>query len=131
MSKSKGKNDYQSCSSRENFTYYKIIKNYSYSLTKKAEGTFSKESKKDGIMANKCFVGTMRNAFQSMKRQIENFKLIEKDSHLIRNEQELVELFNKNPIKVLVRNSSTKKPLLLGDSSNASQNEIVKEISSV
>lgn len=74
----------------------------------------------------------MRNAFQPMKRQIENFKTIEKDSHLIRNEQELVEPFNKNSIKVsVVRNFSSKKPLLLGDSSNASQNKIVKEITSV
>ena len=55
------------------------------------------------------FLGTMRNIFQPMKRQIENFETIEKDSHLIRNKQELVEPFNKNSINVLVRNSPRKK----------------------
>ena len=107
MSKSKGKNDHQNCSSEENFTYYKIPKRYSYSLPKKAERTFSKESTKDGIMTN--FLGTMRNIFEPIRRQIENFKTIEKDSHLIRNKQELVEPFNKNSINVLVRNSPRKK----------------------
>lgn len=130
MSKSKGQNDYQNWPSKENFAYYKIPKKYSYSLTKKAGRTFLKESTKDGTMTN--FLGTMRNIFEPIRRQIENFKTIEKDSHLIRNKQELVEPFNKNSINVLVRNFSSKKPLLLGNSSNASQNEImVKEVSSV
>ena len=56
---------------------------------------------------------------------------IENEGNLICNEQELVELFNEHYINI-VEKSSRKKPLSLGNSSDASQDEMtVKEIISV
>ena len=47
---------------------------------------------------------------------------IENEGNLIRNEQELVELFDEHYINI-VENSSDKKPLSLGNFADASQDE--------
>ena len=60
-----------------------------------------------------------------------DFICVEKDGGLISNEKELAKLFNQNYINIL-ENSPGKKPLSLGDSFNASQDELtVKENVSV
>ena len=58
-----------------------------------------------------------------------NFIRIENDNNRICNEQELVELFNEHYINK-VETSSGEKPFSLGNSSDASQDEMTdKEIS--
>ena len=60
-----------------------------------------------------------------------NFIGIENEGNLICNEQELVELFNEHHINK-VEKSSGEKPLSLGNSSDASQDEMTdKEIISI
>ena len=60
-----------------------------------------------------------------------NFIRIENEGNLICNEQELVELFNEHYINK-VEKSSGEKPLSLGNSSDASQDEMTdKEIISI
>ena len=82
-------------------------------------------------MSNKKFWSPFK-LFLTNKGGISNDLVsVEKDGDLISNEKETVELFNQNYINI-VENSSGKKPSSLGDSSNASRDELaVKEIISV
>ena len=115
MNKSKTKYKYLNWSSRENFISYKRTKNKWNSLTKKTKRNFFKEAKKDGIMASKKFWRTGK-PFSTNNGCISNYFIgIENDGNLKSNEIE--------------EKSSAKKPLSLGNSSDASQDEmIVKEI---
>ena len=101
---------------------YKKSKNKCNSLTKKAKKIFFKETTKDEIMSNKKFWSTVKH-FLTFKGRISNDLSGEKDGDLISNKKEIVELFNQNYINI-VENSSGKKPLSLGDSLNASQDEL-------
>ena len=66
-----------------------------------------------------------------MAVSLNNFIGIENEGNLICNEQELVELFNEYYVNI-VQKSSGKKPLSLGNSSDAFLDEMtVKEIISV
>ena len=96
-------------------------------MTKKAKKIFFlKEATKSGIISNKKFWSTVKS-FLTNKGCISN----EKDGDLISNENELVERFNQNHINI-VENSSGKKPSLLGDCLNVSQDEItIKEFTLV
>ena len=131
MEKLKTRSKYLKWPSRENYVSYKKSKNKCNSLTKKAKKIFFKEATKDGIMSNKKFWSTVK-LFLTNKGGISNdFISVEKDGDLISNEKEIVELFNQNYINI-VENSSGKKLSSLGDSSNASRDELaVKEIISV
>ena len=82
-------------------------------------------------MSNKQLLSTVK-PFLTNKGCISNdFRSVEKDSNLISNEKELVELFNQNYISI-AENSSGKKTSSLGDCLNASQDELtVKEIISL
>ena len=55
MNKSKAKNKYLNCPSKENFISYKKSKNKCNSLTKKAKRDFFKEATKNEIMTSKKF----------------------------------------------------------------------------
>ena len=97
-------------------------------MSEETKRDFFKETTKDGIMTSKkfwCFV----KPFLTSNGCISNdFVGIENEGNLICNEQELVELFNEHYINI-VEKSSRKKPLSLGNSSDASQDEMtVKEI---
>ena len=82
-------------------------------------------------MTSKKFWSTVR-PFLTNNCCISNyFRGIENEGNLICNEQELVELFNEHYINI-VEKSSGKNPSSLGNSSDASQDEMtVKEIISV
>ena len=128
MKKSKTRNKYLKWPSRENYVSYKKSKNKCNSLTKKAKKIFFKEATKDGIMSNKKFWSTVKPFVTNERYTSNDFISLEKDGGLISNEKELVERFKQNYID-LVENSSRKKPLSLGDCSDASQDELtVKEI---
>ena len=131
MEKSKTRNKYLKWPSRENYLSYKKSKNKCNSLTKKAKKIFFKEATKDGIMSNTKFWSTVK-PFLTNKGSISiDFISVEKDGDLTSNEKEAVELFNQNYINI-VENSIGKKPSLLGDCLNVSQDELtIKEIISV
>ena len=82
-------------------------------------------------MTNKKFWRTVKPFSTNIGCLSNDFIGIENEGNLICNEQELVELFNEHYINT-VEKSSGKKPLSLGNSSDASQDEMtVKEIISV
>ena len=94
----------------------------------KSKKSFFKEATKDGIMTNKKFWRTVKPFLTNNGRIYNDFICIEIEGNLICNEQELVELFNEHYINI-VEKSSGKKSLSLGNSSDASQDEMtVKEI---
>ena len=100
-------------------------------MTKKAKRDFFKEATKDGIMTSKKCWCTVKSFLTNNGCTYNNFIGIENEGNLICNEQDLVELFNKHYINI-VEKSSGKKPLSLGNSSDASQDEMtVKEIISI
>ena len=79
-------------------------------------------------MTSKIFWRTVKPFLTNNGCISNDFIGIENDDNLICNEQELVELFNEHYINI-VEKSSGKKPLSLGNSSDASQDEMtVKEI---
>ena len=123
MNKSKAKNRYLNWPSRENFISYKRTKNKRYSLTKKAKGDFFKKATKDRIMTSKKFWCIVKLFLTNNGCISNDFIGIENEGNLICNEQELVELFNEHYINT-VEKSSGKKPLSLGNSSDASQDEM-------
>ena len=130
MNNFKAKNKYLHWPSRENFISYKRTKNKCNSLTKKAKRDFFKEATKDRIMASKKIWRAVKPLLTN-NDCISDFIGRENEGNLICNEQELVELFNEHYINT-VEKSSGKKPLSLGNSSDASQDEMtVKEIISV
>ena len=99
INKSKSKNKCLNWPSRESFISYKRIKNKCNSSTKKVERNFFKEATKDGIMTSKTFWRTIK-LFLTNNGCIYNYSIgIENDCNLIRNEQELEELFNEHHIK--------------------------------
>ena len=104
IEKSKTRNKYLKWLFRENYVSYKKSKSKCNLLTKKAKKIFFKEAPKDGLLSNKKFWSTVK-PFLSNRGCISNdFISIEKDGDLIRNEKELVELFNQNYINI-VKNS--------------------------
>ena len=108
-------------------------KNYkrTNSLIKKAKINFFKEATKGGIMSSKTFWRTVKPFLFNNGCTTKYFINIENDGNLTNNEQELVELFNNHFINI-VEKSSGKKLESLGNSSDASQDEMtVKEIISV
>ena len=118
MNKSKTKNKYLSWPSRKIFISHKKIKNKCNSLTKKVKRHFFKQATKNGIMTNK-------KIWRTVKPFLTNNACISNDFIGIENE------FNEHYIN-MVEKSSGKKPLSLGSSSDAPQDEmIVKEIISV
>ena len=92
-------------------------------MTKKAKRDFFKEATKDGIMTSKKFWHTVKPFLTNNGCISNDFIGIENDDNLICNEQELVELFNEHYINI-VEKSSAEKPLSLGNSSDASQDEM-------
>ena len=99
-------------------------------MTKKAKRDFFKEVTKDGILIKK-FWRAVKPFLTNNGCRSNGFIGIENEGKLICNEQELVELLNEHYIN-MVEKSSGKKPLSLGSSSDAPQDEmIVKEIISV
>ena len=86
---------------------------------------------KDGIMTNKKVWRAVKPFLTNNGCISNDFIGIENEGNLICNEQELVELFNGHYINI-VEKSSGKRPLPLGNSSDASQDEMtIKEIISV
>ena len=82
-------------------------------------------------MTSKIFWRTVKPFLTNNGCISNDFIGIENEGNLICNEQEFVELFNEHYINI-VEKSSGKKPLSLGNSSDASQDEMtVKEIISV
>ena len=99
-------------------------------MTKKAKRDFFKEATKDRIMTSKKIWRAVKPLLTN-NDCISDFIGRENEGNLICNEQELVELFNEHYINI-VEKSSRKKPLSLGNSSDASQDEMtVKEIISI
>ena len=92
-------------------------------MTKRAKRDFFKEATKDGIMTSKKIWRTVKPFLTNNGCISNDFIGIENDDNLICNEQELVELFNEHYINI-VEKSSGKKPLSLGNSSDASQDKI-------
>ena len=95
-------------------------------MTKKAKRDFFKDATKDGIMTSKKFWSTA-------KPFLTNNGCIFNDAMSIENEGNLIcnEVFNEHYINIAEK-SSDKKPLSLGNSSDASQDEMTfKEIISV
>ena len=123
MNKSKVKNKYLNWPSRENSISYKRTKNKSNSLTKQAKRDFFKEPIKDGIATNKKFWHTVKPFLTNNACVSNDFIDLESEANLICNEQELVELFNEHYVNI-VEKFSGKKPLPLGNSSDASQDEM-------
>ena len=80
-------------------------------------------------MTSKSFLRTFKPFLTNNGCISNDFISIENEGNLTCNEQELVELFNDHYINV-AETYSGRKPLSLGNSSNASQDEI-KEIISV
>ena len=100
-------------------------------MTKKAKRDFFKEATKDGIMTSKKFWHTVKPFLTNNDCTSNDFIDIENEDSLICNKQELVELFNEHYINIAEKSSGT-KPLSLGNSSDAAQDEItVNEIISV
>ena len=134
MNKSKAKNKYLNWPSRENFISYKRTKNKCNPLTKKTKRNFFKEAEKGGTMTSKKFWHTVKPFLTNNGCISNDFIGIENEGNLICNEEELMELFNEHYTwtLLLVEKSSSKKPLSLGNSSYASQDEVtVEEIISV
>ena len=92
-------------------------------MTKKAKIDFFKEAAKDGIMTSKTFWRTVKHFLTNNGCISNDFIGIENEGNLIFNEQELGELFDEHYI-IIVEKSSGKKPLSLGNSSDASQDEM-------
>ena len=120
--KSEAKNKYLNWPSGENFISYKATSKRN-SLSTKAKRNFFKETTKDGIMASKNFWRTVKPYLTNNGCISNDFIGIENDNNPICNEYELVELFNEHYINI-VEKSSAKKPLSLGNSSDASQDEM-------
>ena len=123
MNKSKAKKNYLNGPSRENFISYKRTKNKCNSLIKKAKRDFFKEATKNGIMTSKKFCSTVKSFLTNNGCISNDFIGIENEGNLICNEQELVELFIEHYINIGEK-SSGKKPFSLGNSSDASQDEM-------
>ena len=82
-------------------------------------------------MTSKSFLRTFKPFLTNNGCISNDFISIENEGNLICNEQEFVELFNDHYINI-AETYSGKRPLSLGNSSNASQDEMtVKEIISV
>ena len=73
-------------------------------------------------MKSKNFWHTVKSFLTNNDCISNDFIGIENEGNLIRNEQELVELFDEHYINI-VENSSDKKPLSLGNFADASQDE--------
>ena len=97
-------------------------------MTKKAKRNFFKEAEKDGTMTSKNFWHTVKPFLTNNGCISNDFIGIENEGNLICNGQELMELFNEQCINI-VEKSPGKIPLSLGNSSDASQDEMtVKKI---
>ena len=123
MNKSKAKKKYLNWPSRENFVSYKRTESKCNSLTKKAKRDYSQEAAKDGIMTDKKFWRTVKPFLTDNGCTSNHFTSIKNVGNLIINEQELVEVFNEHYINI-VEKPSCKKPLSLGNSSDASRDDI-------
>ena len=101
MTKSKVKNSYIKCPSRENFVAYKKAENKCNLLTCKAKKMFFKEATKSEVMSNRTFWKRVKPFLTNKGSMTNDCINIEKDGDIIRDEKVLVELFNENYINIV------------------------------